>query len=102
MAWWIQILPVFVYKWLAARFCPRIPIENINWIRATDGIMVCDPEGWQDFLSKECIRFYKEDGISWAVHEMKSKGWSQGMVLDHIQFYENVNGTIRFCQKESE
>ena len=28
LAWWTEILPLFVVRWLALRYCERVPFER--------------------------------------------------------------------------
>lgn len=28
LAWWTEILPLFIVRWLALRYCERLPMER--------------------------------------------------------------------------
>jgi hypothetical protein len=37
---WLQILPVFVYKWIARRCCRKVWFQGIIWVQADEYIAI--------------------------------------------------------------
>ena len=40
LAWWTQILPVFVFKWLARKHCERFSVFDRYWAEARKDVLV--------------------------------------------------------------
>lgn len=40
LAKWTELLPVFIYKWLARKFCEQVTVQNDFWCIANRNILV--------------------------------------------------------------
>jgi hypothetical protein len=73
MAWWTQLLPVFIFKRLAQQ-CGVISFEGRLWHDAREDILVRDQESLKEARLKLVAQWARENGIESAEAQYKHFG----------------------------
>ena len=73
MAWWTQLLPVFIFKRLAQQ-CGLASVEGRHWHEALDDVLVRDRESQAEERLKLVAQWARENGIESAEARYKHFG----------------------------